>query len=86
MMKVMKFGGTSVGSPEALQRAVRIITHEKNDKVVVVSAMSGITNFLVNGVENLPKNKEELIEGFEKKHLEAAGLLLKEEEMAEFMR
>ncbi|MCL2032426.1 MAG: aspartate kinase [Methanomassiliicoccaceae archaeon] len=85
MMKVMKFGGTSVGSPEALQRAVRIITHEKNDKVVVVSAMSGITNFLVNGVENLPKNKEELIEGFEKKHLEAAGLLLKEEEMAEFM-
>ncbi|MCL1811144.1 MAG: aspartate kinase [Methanomassiliicoccaceae archaeon] len=85
MITVMKFGGTSVGSPEALQRAAGIILSEKNDKIVVASAMSGITNFLVKGSESLPDNRQEIIDEFEKKHLDVAGQLLNEEQMAAFM-
>lgn len=85
MITVMKFGGTSVGSPEALQRVVKIILNEQNDKVIVVSAMSGITNFLVKGAENLPGNKTELLEEFEKKHLDVAHQLFDEDQMRAFM-
>ena len=44
MITVMKFGGTSVGSAEAIQRGANIIINTQGDKVVVASAMSGITN------------------------------------------
>lgn len=47
MLTVMKFGGTSVGSIEALERVANIVLNTEGDKVVVTSAMSGITNFLV---------------------------------------
>ena len=52
MITVMKFGGTSVGSAEALNRVANIIADTEGEKVVVVSAMSGITNFLVSVVDN----------------------------------
>ncbi len=85
MITVMKFGGTSVGSPEALQRAVRIIMSEENNKVVVVSAMSGVTNFLVKASDVLPENKKELLEEFEKKHVEVAAQLFNDSQMKDFM-
>ncbi len=47
MLTVMKFGGTSVGSREAIERAAGIVAGTEGRRVVVVSAMSGITNFLV---------------------------------------
>jgi aspartokinase/homoserine dehydrogenase 1 len=46
----MKFGGTSVGSPEAVSRVVAIVQRELaqgNQVVVVVSAMSGVTDTLI---------------------------------------
>jgi len=46
---VMKFGGTSVGSPEAMMRTVNIIKIQRQEwdqVVVIISAMSGITNLL----------------------------------------
>ena len=86
MITVMKFGGTSVGSPEALKRAVEIIVNEKNSKIVVASAMSGITNFLVNGAENLPASRKDILEEFEKKHVDVAAQLLGEEQLVEFMK
>ena len=49
---VMKFGGTSVGDPDAVSRAVDIISHARADwprLVVVTSAMSGVTNLLLEG-------------------------------------
>ena len=49
---VMKFGGTSVGSVEALTQAVDIVMQYKAEwdrLVVVVSAMSGVTNALTEG-------------------------------------
>lgn len=45
-MKVFKFGGTSVGSPDNM-RAVMEIIHDGEPKIVVLSAMSGTTNSLV---------------------------------------
>lgn len=53
-MITMKFGGTSVGSPEAITQAVNIIEKElaKGHPVaVIVSAMSGVTNLLIQSVE-----------------------------------
>lgn len=47
MIKSMKFGGTSVGSVDALERMISIILNEEANKAVVVSAMSGVTNSLV---------------------------------------
>ena len=45
-MKVMKFGGTSVGSPKRIKNVASLITEAKGD-FVVLSAMSGTTNSLV---------------------------------------
>ena len=44
--KIMKFGGTSVGTPERMKALIPLIT-DKTKKVVVLSAMSGTTNSLV---------------------------------------
>lgn len=45
-MKVLKFGGTSVGSPENMRAVMKLIT-DGEKKLVVLSAMSGTTNSLV---------------------------------------
>ena len=45
-MKVFKFGGTSVGSPERFRALIPLIDDEEQ-KIVVLSAMSGTTNALV---------------------------------------
>jgi aspartokinase/homoserine dehydrogenase 1 len=50
----MKFGGTSVGSPEAIANLVNIVKQsrdEGNRVIVVVSAMSGVTDQLLNSVK-----------------------------------
>ena len=45
-MKIMKFGGTSVGSPERMHALIDLIS-DRTPKIVVLSAMSGTTNALV---------------------------------------
>lgn len=57
-MKVFKFGGTSVGSPENMRSVMDIIT-DGEPKIVVLSAMSGTTNALVNISEKLYKNSKD---------------------------
>ncbi len=47
-MKVLKFGGTSVGSPERMHAVAELIIREPEAKIVVLSAVSGTTNTLVN--------------------------------------
>jgi aspartate kinase len=47
MMKVMKFGGTSVGRPERMHDVAKLITRNSDSKIVVLSALSGTTNALV---------------------------------------
>lgn len=46
-MKVYKFGGTSVGTPERMKEVCQLITEDGEQKIVVLSAMSGTTNSLV---------------------------------------
>jgi len=63
-MKVLKFGGTSVGSPENMRSVMNIIT-DGEQKIVVLSAMSGTTNTLVE------------ISGFlKKKNRDTAGMVI----------
>ena len=48
-LQVMKFGGTSVGDASCIARAVQIVAHaaRENGVVAVVSAMTGVTNRLL---------------------------------------
>ena len=46
-MKIMKFGGTSVGKPERMHDVAKLITAGPEKKIVVLSALSGTTNALV---------------------------------------
>ena len=46
-MKIMKFGGTSVGKPERMHQVAELITADNESKIVVLSALSGTTNALV---------------------------------------
>jgi aspartate kinase len=58
-MKVMKFGGTSVGKPERMKEVAKLITKDTEDKIVVLSALSGTTNALVeisNALAQADKN------------------------------
>ncbi|MDY4829345.1 MAG: aspartate kinase [Campylobacter sp.] len=59
MLIVQKYGGTSVGTLERIDEvAKRVIENKKagNDLVVVVSAMSGVTNQLIEYAEYFAKN------------------------------
>ena len=55
MIKVMKFGGSSMGSVDALKRTSYIIIREQASKAVVVSAMSGVTNHLIACIRERPE-------------------------------
>ncbi len=46
-MKVMKFGGTSVGKPERMHDVAKLVTRDEEQKIVVLSALSGTTNALI---------------------------------------
>ncbi|MBR6601168.1 MAG: aspartate kinase, partial [Bacteroidaceae bacterium] len=46
-MKIMKFGGTSVGSVDSIQKVKKIVEAEKEPVIVVVSALGGITDQLI---------------------------------------
>jgi aspartate kinase len=52
-MKVMKFGGTSVGKPARMQEVAQLVTKDEGKKIVVLSALSGTTNALVEISTNL---------------------------------
>ncbi len=62
-MKVMKFGGTSVGSPERMQEVAQIISGVEGKKIVVLSAVSGTTNILVSISEACQKGDLESAKG-----------------------
>lgn len=47
-MKIMKFGGTSVGTPQRMNQVLELITADDTSKIVVLSALSGTTNALIN--------------------------------------
>lgn len=57
-MKILKFGGTSVGSPQRMREVARIIQNNER-KIVVLSAVSGTTNVLVNLSAHLHDKKHD---------------------------
>ena len=73
-MKVMKFGGTSVGSPERMKSVAQLITDSGEPTFVVLSAMSGTTNSLVEISDYLykknPEGANEIINNLEKKYMQ----------------
>ena len=54
-MKVMKFGGTSVGKPERMHHIASLVTREKEPAIIVLSALSGTTNALVEIGDHISK-------------------------------
>src|SRR4029078_11313135 len=56
-MKVMKFGGTSVGKPERMFAILKLITNDDEPKIVVLSALSGTTNSLTEISKSLSKGE-----------------------------
>ncbi len=78
-MIVMKFGGTSVGSATAIRQVARIVKRAlASQPVVVVSAFSGMTDYLLaaaRGAQARESTTEALIEPLERKHREVLGKL-----------
>jgi len=58
-MKVMKFGGTSVGKPERMHQVAQLITKDAEPTIVVLSALSGTTNALVSISDSLAAGKRD---------------------------
>lgn len=81
-LQVMKFGGTSVGDATCIARTAKIIADagKENDCVVVVSAMSGVTNRLVAASKNASAGNQgegaALVEALSKQHEAALQQLM----------
>lgn len=74
-MRILKFGGSSVGSPDALRRVISIVESKQKDRrlVVVVSALRGITDQLIE-TANLASSGDErfqdLLQQIDKRHID----------------
>jgi aspartate kinase len=87
---VMKFGGTSVGSVDALASVTQIIRDAKKDwdrVVVVTSAMSGVTDLLLRSASLAAQGKTDSFSDAEsmlrEKHFAAAEALIKDQDLCE---
>ena len=87
---VMKFGGASVGSTDALINATQIIRDAKKDwdrVVVVTSAMAGVTNLLLDSAASASHGKVDSLLDAEstlrQKHFAAADALIKDTSLCE---
>ena len=82
-MKVLKFGGTSVGSPQRMKEVAKLI-NDGDKKIVVLSAMSGTTNSLVEISNYLykknPEGANEVINKLESKYKQHINELYSTEE------
>jgi aspartokinase/homoserine dehydrogenase 1 len=81
-MLVLKFGGTSIGSPEAVDKVIKILQdkeHSGNVRVVVVSAFSGITDGLIAVAEKASRGDNTytaVMETMRKRHLDMSAFFL----------
>ena len=89
-MKVMKFGGTSVGTPQRMKDVSKLITATGEPTFVVLSAMSGTTNTLVEISDYLykknPEGANNTINKLERKYLQHVEDLYEKDEVKEKMR
>ena len=80
-MKILKFGGTSVGSVASIGTLINILREQDNSDqkpVVVLSAMSGVTNLLIAMAEDAAKGNEftEQLAELERRHFDVVKALL----------
>jgi len=72
-MKVMKFGGTSVGTPDRMKEVTELVTKSGEPVFVVLSAMAGTTNSLVEIADYLykknPEGANEVINQLERQYM-----------------
>ncbi len=81
-MKILKFGGSSIGTPERITSVVNIIKQSKKEHgeiAVVASAMEGITNQLIDASKQAfrgDQNYENALRELENRHIAIADILL----------
>ena len=78
-MKVLKFGGTSVANAEAIKQTQRIVSESEGPVVVVVSALGGITDMLLQTAALAADHSDEYqrhFEAIEARHLETIRTLI----------
>ena len=78
-MKVLKFGGTSVGSVDSIRQIQQIIARQTDDCIVVVSALGGITDQLLRAAHLALENGEEYMEVYQQirqRHLDMIHTLI----------
>ncbi|MBR6593174.1 MAG: aspartate kinase [Prevotella sp.] len=89
-MKVMKFGGTSVGTPARMKEVTKLVTSPNEPVFLVLSAMSGTTNSLVEISDYLYKKNadgaNEVINILEQKYMKHVEELYSTEEYKEITR
>ena len=89
-MKIMKFGGTSVGTPQRMKEVTSLVTKSGNPVFVVLSAMSGTTNSLVEISDYLykknPDGANEVINRLEEKYMKHVEELYSTDEMKQQTR
>ena len=72
-MKVLKFGGTSVANSKNLDLVSNIVASEKEQNVIVVSALGGITDLLISALNKAAEGKDifyQILKEIEERHLE----------------
>ena len=78
-MKVLKFGGTSVGSVESIRQIQHIISQQTDDCIVVVSALGGITDQLLKAAQLALQEGEEYMEVYQQirqRHIDMVNNLI----------
>lgn len=86
-MKVLKFGGTSVGTADSIKKVSAIIANEAKEErvIVVVSAMSQVTNKLLAASDlaaNGDNSYKEIVKEIEAKHFDAVRSLISIDEQS----
>ena len=78
-MKVLKFGGSSVGNPEIIKQVIQIVNSQKEKSIVVVSAFKGVTDQIIAMSEKASMGKEgykEELSEIQERHLKAVEDLI----------
>lgn len=85
-MKVLKFGGTSVGTAESLTNVKQIVTACKGQVIVVVSALGGVTNQLIQMADLAEAHSDEwesILEQVKARHKSVIDAVVPEDRQAQ---
>lgn len=85
-MKVLKFGGTSVGTAESLTNVKQIVTACKGQVIVVVSALGGVTNQLIQMADLAEAHSDEwesILEQVKARHMSVIDAVVHEDRQAQ---